>query len=988
MPRTRAQGLVQQQTGVELSPPQSLPQTRRVRKRIAQPAAESDNSENQDFFIPPAPSPTPSEDNALVYIWVSPSRSTIAAKHTTVKANIKIVVPRKDILNFLDIYNFDSDSTATVLASRKRRSEDAHEGSPPNKRARTETMPPTACTPPTASAPPTAASALPTTSAPRRARTQMRPPTTSAPRRPRTRRSPVRVLSVPAYDRHGNLVLAGDADDPELSLFEEIPLYTANTTRGLLARFTRNDNTQRIDNTQREVQHIESQAEPEAVEVVLAVQPQDEVDAPIEIPVEIPTEIPIEIPIENPTETPIEPPVQTPSRGWRIGSVLGSVRAASRLLPGFRRAPLNIADGNQNGTTDTPTVAHIDTSSITTATTATNGYIFTANNGVETVETNKQTEKHSRKKLSKAPKKSFKSSEERKAAHMKRKQEKIDEQKMQEEERRKAMIEANKREIENEVTRKVYYALKAEHEAAAATGVKRKRFSPLAIPNPVGCSYGMDLEFFGGDSDEEEEVSATVEPELGPQPESEPEREREPSPSLRAAKRVRFTADTRFPSELPSKLRQSNVGGSHVTHHNTARDSTDHINFPAVVSAALSSERSSFLGSNIFNNAPQSHISAQPATDNRTFTVPDESDSDESLLEPANTDEGKGKGVDWSTRNVGSTEPWQQDPPPPPTPSHAALPGPKFTSMEEESLARLRSEALRFTPKQPSTLRSVSRLSSSTVASSDAGDNEQTIETPAQSKSATHEVFRELAAKAQAEIQAQRRAQAQQEAPVRATEQQAHDEGQQHAQQQAQYEAQAQTQQQAQYEAQAQAQQQAHDEGQQHAQQQAQYEAQAQAQQQAQYEAQAQAQQQAQYETQAQAQQQAQYEAQAQAHNQYQNHAQTPVASRGVLREISGNDTIWIREMEDAQAKYATQNSQQQFHMDPMVTDLVNAIPDRDLIQFDPNIAALVDRIPEHDLIQFEFPGLGHSQMDPTVEALLNAIPDENLIRFDFPSRN
>jgi len=771
------------------SPPQALPQqTRRNKKAIAQQHAAAPSSEKLE-----SSTPSPSSENALLYVWYSPSRRTLAAANSTAKPSIKLVVPKADIEAFLALYEMkSSDETATITASRKRGVEDPYGGSPPTKR---------------------------------------------------TRISPAAdVLSIPAYDRDGNLLLAADADDTELPLSHDIP---SHTTGNILAGFG-----------------IEKKDRQEAVN---------------------------HIGTETPHPQEVIPATQTPSHTWGLASVLGSVRAAGRLFPMFRSAPLNF-------------------------TATADATIPTADSGAGMSENIEPAAKHSKKKSSKSSKKSSKS-EDRKATHKKKRKEK-----MNKEEKLKAMLEANKLMIQNEVDRKVIQTLKEEHEAAQAAqapGTKRKRFSPSFIPNPIGCSYGMDLDYFGDDSDEEEQVSAAVEPELETQPEPEPE----PSPSLRAAKRVRFTADTRFPLEPSLTQRQSGIDGSLMSNLNTARDAADDSN---PVTAPLFSGSLTIPTPNIFTAAAQSKASPPPIVDNRTFTVPDESDSDESLLEPADTDEGKakegesannhegnGKGVDFSTRNVGASKPWQQDPPPAPTPSHAALPGSKLPSKSEESLARLRSEALRFTPKQPSTLRSVSRLSNSTVASSDSGDHEEITEAPAGTNVAAPEGFREETPFANRDLFRQ--------APTPATDRDLFRS--------------------------------------------------------------------APKETPAATRdliRPAPTETPAAIPDLFRPASteippatrdlfrpastETPAANREAFREVSGNQLNWLSEMEAERVKYAEEHQQQYIPMDPVVADLVN-------------------QIPLSDLIQFEFPSLEHTghAMDPEVKAILDAMPDDELIQFEFP---
>lgn len=621
---------------------------------------------------------------------------------------------------------------------KKRGAEEPHKGSSPAKRTRTSP-----------------------TSANDEADGAVAPMPTARPSRIRTARPPARVLSVPAYDRNGNILLAADADDEELSLLQEIPLYAA---RNFLSRHSYLEMQNRLKEAKKagqsvaeepsathgraESDHAQSsqtqESHPQPIQTLHEanhLEPQAGSEAGNHNQARLHTSPQTQGQAVTATQVHDEVHAQpeTPSRGWAIGSVFGSVRnATSRLLPGFRRTPLTIPDGIRTGTS---TVGHTDTPNLTAATANSTASSINSQNLLSTQ--TEQTENQLTSKLSKASKKAFKS-DQRKIAHKKKK-----EKKMQEEERRKAMLEANKREIDNEVARKVYYALKAEHEAAEAAGKKRKRFSPPAIPNPVGCSYGMDLEFFGADSDdEEEEIQVAGEVPAAVEPEPETDLEPEPSPSVRASKRVRFTADTRFPLEPPLLPQQRNIFRAQVSDYNTSSNlfaTAPVVSMETIFQGKETTLQASSTGIHAAVTddhtpvAPQPTLFTKPSTESKAFTVPEESDSDDSLIEPATISEGKGKGVDWSTRNVGSPEHWKQAPPPPPTPSHASLPEPKITSKEEESLARLRSEALRFTPKQPSTLRSVSRLSTSTVASSDSGDHEETVEAPTQLSIVTRE---------------------------------------------------------------------------------------------------------------------------------------------------------------------------------------------------------------------------------------------------------
>lgn len=91
------------------------------------------------------------------------------------------------------------------------------------------------------------------------------------------------------------------------------------------------------------------------------------------------------------------------------------------------------------------------------------------------------------------------------------------------------------------------------------TKKKRKRSpSPDVIPNPKGCSYGMDLDYFCYSSDSEDETTPTSEPTL---PQTEPRQLGRPGKGIvrnainsehHPSKKVRFDAS---PEDTPSKLR-------------------------------------------------------------------------------------------------------------------------------------------------------------------------------------------------------------------------------------------------------------------------------------------------------------------------------------------------------------------------------------------------------------------------------------------------
>ena len=122
------------------------------------------------------------------------------------------------------------------------------------------------------------------------------------------------------------------------------------------------------------------------------------------------------------------------------------------------------------------------------------------------------------------------------------------------------------------------------------------------------------------------------------------------------------------------------------------------------------------------------------------FIVP-EGSSSEDESDTAATSSGKGKapmrndqastGAKSSLSDANKTQPetgssgseqqsWTQPPPPRPTPAHASLPGAAGAAgapLGVDALARARSQAEKYKPKQPSGLRASSRLSTSSIGS-------------------------------------------------------------------------------------------------------------------------------------------------------------------------------------------------------------------------------------------------------------------------------
>lgn len=193
-------------------------------------------------------------------------------------------------------------------------------------------------------------------------------------------------------------------------------------------------------------------------------------------------------------------------------------------------------------------------------------------------------------------------------------------------------------------------------------GKKRKRAppSPDVIPNPVGVSYGMDLDFFTYSSPEAEDSDTTDTPQVAPPPET-------PAPTTtgRPRKRVRFDTS---PQDTPSKLR--------------ARDrATDPY------------AGRQFIGlEDPFAPRPQAPPSLERPSD---------------AAEPA----------EHTPRTAEPAAKPMAEPstPTPSTPATPSLPTP--SAFDSEALAKARSQAEKYKPKTPSGLRTSSRYSSSPLPS-------------------------------------------------------------------------------------------------------------------------------------------------------------------------------------------------------------------------------------------------------------------------------
>ena len=237
-------------------------------------------------------------------------------------------------------------------------------------------------------------------------------------------------------------------------------------------------------------------------------------------------------------------------------------------------------------------------------------------------------------------------------------------------------------------------------------GQKRKRIpSPDVIPLPAGGGYGMVDEYFIVDSSSDDEIVA----------QETPTKER-PSKKARTSTPDDFTVGSPF--------RARPYTGTLFTHPEAQQSPED----------------------NVFNEANKSD--GHPALDSTpppgptlVFKVPSpgSSDSDDeddeqdqmiartqkapspSVLAPKSILRNSTTNLSQPRPAANSTSPSKSMVPPPrPVPGHATLPAATMTA-PSDALEKAREKALKHQPKQPSTLRESSRLSSSTV-NSDPGD--------------------------------------------------------------------------------------------------------------------------------------------------------------------------------------------------------------------------------------------------------------------------
>ncbi|KAL3453298.1 hypothetical protein BJX65DRAFT_120333 [Aspergillus insuetus] len=239
---------------------------------------------------------------------------------------------------------------------------------------------------------------------------------------------------------------------------------------------------------------------------------------------------------------------------------------------------------------------------------------------------------------------------------------------------------------------------------------KRKRApSPDVIPNPVGSSYGMDLDYFYYSSESEDEDAET------PVPQAEPRKDTLAKTALRsnaqserpASKKVRFDAS---PENTPSRLRaratDPYTGVHFIGMGNPQSSSAPTTSTPATATPVQRivdpTQRPGFIPNR-----------------SGTFQLDYDAFSDDSDSSGAPSPPGTPAptSVIQTPSSLQPTTPENTQPQTPRTASRAVQSVLTPAKIDEEALARARSQAEKYKPKTPSGLRTASRYSSPLTAS-------------------------------------------------------------------------------------------------------------------------------------------------------------------------------------------------------------------------------------------------------------------------------
>ena len=283
----------------------------------------------------------------------------------------------------------------------------------------------------------------------------------------------------------------------------------------------------------------------------------------------------------------------------------------------------------------------------------------------------------------------------------------------------------------------------AENMKNSTSGRKRKRMpSPDTIPNPVGCSYGMDLDYFVfSSSDEEDEMMVTP---TKPRPFKHrrlhgPDRQEsvaqvdvgKAQPHKGGSftqKTMNYVGGNAF--NAVTAIKSSNLHNKQSTSDESVRRTQQHVSpktpiitnltgtfrvpspsdsdsdpedTPTAGSPEAISTELANKGKNTSYPTSASIKKPLPKVDETSKTV-----SSASKEKSSRTQSSPSKAVTLPSKTAPAA--WTQPPPPRPNPPHAALPS--VSSVDSEALARARKKALHYQPHKPSGLRASSRISS------------------------------------------------------------------------------------------------------------------------------------------------------------------------------------------------------------------------------------------------------------------------------------
>jgi len=385
-------------------------------------------------------------------------------------------------------------------------------------------------------------------------------------------------------------------------------------------------------------------------------------------------------------------------------------------------------------------------------------------------------------------------------------QEKAERRKAQLEEikEQKRLLEADEKKIEDEITREESEAaLKAlndwRDEKKANPGLKRQRPpSPMAIPNPKGCSFGFDPRYFEQSSSEEESS-----------PPSSPTRHR-PRKSPRT-EGVSSATDAVAASKAQAGNTQAVIAPTSDAQVGTAQAQKAQ----PYTGAFFGDGTPTHQGGNVFGELAASNAAAEKASafkqavaatprasktpksppktsDGRIITnlsghfcFPDDDTEDElselsgspspsvnktnatDVALPAKTpipglptlatsqqssqlpvttappleqpSAASSTPAFTAAADKGKAPAWSQPPPAPPSPSHATLPS--FPTADSDSLNAARAKALKHAPKKPSSLRESTRLASSPLA---AAEEASAVTIPTTRRKSTDEIIADM----------------------------------------------------------------------------------------------------------------------------------------------------------------------------------------------------------------------------------------------------